>query len=93
MPDLLAPQPYKIVIKRFFPVLHFKRKIHGTHDQFFGMCASLNDKNCNCKPCKSFIAQCHLLILWKKTQGKICNSGKTQGILSRLECGHPGPGT
>ena len=37
MPDLLAPQPYKIVITRFFfPVLHLKllRKIHGTMTKF-----------------------------------------------------------
>ena len=46
MPNFLALQPQKIVITRFFPVLHFKllRKIHGTHDQFFGMHASINDK-------------------------------------------------
>ena len=25
----------------------------------------------------------------KKNRGKICNTGKTQGTLSRLECGHP----
>ena len=58
------------------------------------MCASINNKNCNYKPAKYFITQNHLLILWKKkTQGKNSshreNSGKTQGILSRLECGHP----
>ena len=41
------------------------------------MCASINNKNCNYKPAKSFITQNHLLILWK------------QGILSGLECGHP----
>ena len=69
---LLAPQPYKIVITRFFLMLHFKllRKIHGTNNQFFGMCASINDKNCNYKPYKSFIVQSHLLILWKKNTGK-----------------------
>ena len=82
MPDLLAPQPYKIVITRFFPMLHFKllRKIHGTNNQFFfGLCASINDKNCNYMPYKSFTLQNHLLISWKKTQGKIRNTGKTQG--------------
>ena len=72
MPDLLAPEPYKIVITRFFPMLHFKllRKRHGTNNQFFGMCASLNDKKCNYKPYKSFIVQNHLLILWEKNTGK-----------------------
>ena len=73
MPDLLALQPYKIVITRFFfPVLYFKllRKIYGTYDQIFGMCTSINNKNCNYKPGKSFITQNHLLVLWKKTQGK-----------------------
>ena len=34
------------------------------------MCASINDKNCNYKPYKSFIVQSHLLILWKKNTGK-----------------------
>ena len=53
------------------------------------MCASISNKNCNYKPAKSFITQNHLLILWKKHREKIHNAGKTQGILSRLECGHP----
>ena len=53
------------------------------------MCASINDKNCNYRPCKSFITQNHLLIYGKKHRGKIRNTGKTQGILSLLECGHP----
>ena len=35
------------------------------------MCASINNKNFNYKPAKSFITQNHLLILWKKTQGKL----------------------
>ena len=85
-------QPYKIVITRFFfPVLYFKllRKIYGTYDQIFGMCASINNKNHNYKLGKSFITQNHLLMLWKKHREKGCNTGKTQGILSRLECGHP----
>ena len=56
---------------------------------FFGMCTSINDTNCNYKPCKSFIVQNHLLIYGKKHREKIRNTGKTQGILSRLECGHP----
>ena len=76
-------QPYKIVITRFFfPVLYFKllRKIYGTNDQIFRVCASINNKNHNYKPGKSFITQNHLLILWKKTQGKGHNTGKTQGI-------------
>ena len=73
MPHLLAPQPYKIAITRFFPVL---RKIHGAHDQLFGMCASINDKNCNYKPCKSFITQNHLLILWKKHRETFVTQGK-----------------
>ena len=92
MPDLLGPQPYKIVITRFFfPVLHFKllRKIHGTMTNFLAYVFSINNKNCNYKPGKSFITQNHLLILWKKHREKIYNTGKTQGILSRLECGHP----
>ena len=62
-------QSYKIVITRFFfPVLYFKllRKIYGTYDQIFGMCASINNKNHNYKPEKSFSTQNHLLILWKK---------------------------
>ena len=63
--------------------------MHGTHDQFFGMCASINDKNCNYRPCKSIITQNHLLIYGKKHREKIHNTGKTQGILSQLECGHP----
>ena len=66
-------QSYKIVITRFFfPVLYFilLRKIYGTYDQIFGMCASINNKNNNNKPGKSFSTQTHLLILWKKTQGK-----------------------
>ena len=65
-------QSYKIVITRFFPVLYFKllRKIYGTYDQIFGMCAYINNKNHNYKPEKSFSTQNHLLILWKKTQGK-----------------------
>ena len=54
------------------------------------MCASINDKNCNYRPYKSFITQNHLLIYGKKHREKIRNTGKTQGILSRLECGHPG---
>ena len=89
-------QSYKIVITRFyFPVLYFKllRKIDGTYDQIFGVCASINNKNHNYKPGKSFSTQNHLLIFWKKSQGKRSyhreNSGKTQGILSWLECGHP----
>ena len=49
------------------------------------MCASINDKNCNYRPCKSFITQNHLLIYGKNTGKKIV----TQGILSGLECGHP----
>ena len=53
------------------------------------MCISINNKNCNYKPAKSFITQNHLLILWKKHREKIRNTGKTQGILSWLECGHP----
>ena len=53
------------------------------------MCASINDKNCNYRPYKSFITQNHLLIYGKKHREKIRNTGKTQGILSRLECGHP----
>ena len=43
-------QSYKIVITRFFfPVLYFKllRKIYGTYDQIFGMCASISNKNNN----------------------------------------------
>ena len=43
-------QSYKIVITRFFfPVLFFKllRKIYGTYDQIFGMCASIYNKNNN----------------------------------------------
>ena len=44
------------------------------------MCASINNKNCNYKPAKSFITQNHPLILWKKKhREKICNTGKTQG--------------
>ena len=84
-------QSYKIVITRFFfPVLYFKllRKIYGTYDQIFDMCASISNKNNNYKPGKSFSTQNHLLILWKKHREK-GNIGKTQGILSRLECGHP----
>ena len=70
MPDLLAPQPYKIVITIFFfPVFYFKEKYMKPMTNF-GMCASINNKNCNYKPAKSFIVQNHLLILWKKTQGK-----------------------
>ena len=53
------------------------------------MCAFINDKNCNYRPCKSFITQNHLLIYGKKHREKIHNTGKTQGILSWLECGHP----
>ena len=34
------------------------------------MCASISNKNFNCKPAKSFITQNHLLILWKKNTGK-----------------------
>ena len=34
------------------------------------MCASINNKNFDYKPAKSFITKNHLLILWKKTQGK-----------------------
>ena len=94
MPDLLVLQPYKIVITRFFfPVLYYKllRNIYGTYDKIFGMCASINNKNCSCKPGIFFITQNHLLILWgKKHREKVHNTGKTQGILSRLECGHPG---
>ena len=55
----------------------------------FGMCTSINDKNCNYKPCKSFIVQNHLSIYGKKHKEKIYNTGKTQGILSWLERGHP----
>ena len=29
----------------------------------------------------------------KKHREKILNTGKTQGILSWLKCGHPGPGS
>ena len=82
-------QPYKIVITRyFFPVLYFQilRKVYGIYDQIFGTCASINNKNHNYKPGKSFITQNYLLILWEKNTGK---KVKTQGILSRLECGHP----
>ena len=43
------------------------------------MCASINDKNCNYRPCKSFITQNHLLIYGKKHREKIRNTGKTQG--------------
>ena len=93
MPDLLALWPYKIVFTRFFfHVLYFKilRNNYGTYDQIFGMYASINNKNCNYKPGKSFITRNHLLFFWKKKhREKFCNSGKTQGILSRLECGHP----
>ena len=66
-------QSYKIVITRFFfPVLYFKllKKMYRTYDQIFGMCASINNKKHNNKPGKSFSTQNHLLILWKKTQGK-----------------------
>ena len=78
MPALLAPQPYQIVIARFYPMLHFKlfKKMHLTHDQFFGMCASINDKNCNFRPCKSFITQNHLLIYGKNTGKKFVAQGK-----------------
>ena len=75
-------QSYKIVITRFFfPVLYFKllRKIDGTYDQIFGMCAFINNKNHNYKPGKSFSTQNHLLILWKKTQGKRLYHRETQG--------------
>ena len=50
------------------------------------MCTSINNKNCNYKPAKSFITQNHLIILWKKNTGK---KFVTQGILSRHECGYP----
>ena len=73
-------------------MLYFKllRKIYGTYDQIFGVCASINNKNHNYKPGKSLITQNYLLILWKKKhREKGRNTGKTQGILSRLECGHP----
>ena len=82
MPDLLALQPYKIVITRFFfPVLYFKllRNIYWTYDKIFGMCASINNKNCSCKPGKSFITQNHLLILWgKNTREKFVTQGKVR---------------
>ena len=83
MPDLLALQPYKIVITRFFfLVLYFKllRNIYGTYDKILGMCAFINNKNCSYKPGKSFTTQNHLLILWgKKHREKVRNTGKTQG--------------
>ena len=42
------------------------------------MFASINNKNCNCKPGKSFITQNHLLFFWKKNhREKVCNTGKT----------------
>ena len=73
-------QPYKIVITRyFFPVLYFKilRKVYGIYDQIFGTCASINNKNHNYKPGKSFITQNYLLILWKKNTGKkVITQGK-----------------
>ena len=74
-------QSYKIVITRFFfPLLYFKllRKIYGTCVQIFGMCASINNKNHNYKPEKSFSTQNHL---WygKKHSEKGHNTGKTQG--------------
>ena len=53
------------------------------------MCASTSNKNHNYKPGKSFSTQNHLLIYGKKHREKSRNTGKTQGILSRLECGHP----
>ena len=54
--------------------------MYGTYDQIFGMCASINNKNHNYKPGKSFITENHLLILWKKKhREKGCNTGKTQG--------------
>ena len=70
--------------------------MHGPHDQLLDMCASINDKSCNYRPCKSFITQNHLLSYGKKHMENFKNSyhrenlGKTQGILSRLEYGHPG---
>ena len=75
-------QSYKIVITRFFfPVLYFKllRKIYGTYDQIFGMCASTSNKNHNYKPGQSFSTQNHLLIYGKKHREKSRNTGKTQG--------------
>ena len=36
----------------------------------FGMCASINNKNCNYKPAKSFITQNHLLSFLEKNTGK-----------------------
>ena len=54
------------------------------------MYASINNKNCIYKPGKSFITQNHLLFFGKKKhREKVHNTGTTQGILSRLECGHP----
>ena len=89
-------QSYKIVITRFFfPVLYFKllRKIDGTYDQIFGMCAFINNKNHNYKPGKSFKYSKPSINFMEKNTGKKVvsqgNSGKTQGILSWLECGHP----
>ena len=40
------------------------------------MCASINDKNCNYRPCKSFITQNHLLIYGKKHGKKFVTRGK-----------------
>ena len=79
MPDLLAPQPHKIVTTRFyFSLLYFKllKKIPGTFYQFFSICASINNKNCNYKPGKSYIYQNHLLFLWKKPGKKFVRQGK-----------------
>ena len=95
MPALLAPQPYQIVIARFRTMLHFEllRKYMEPMTNFFGMCASINDKNCNYRPCKSFITQNNLLNYIKKHREKNSqhreNSRKIRGIWSRLECGHP----
>ena len=73
-------ESYKIVITRFFfPVLYFEllRKIYGTYDQIFGTCASINNKNRNYKPGKSFSTQNHLLILSKKNTGEnVITQGK-----------------
>ena len=85
-------QPYKIVITRFFfPVLYFKllRKIYGTYDQIFSMCASINNKNHNYKPENLLLLKTIYSFYGKKHREKGCNTGKTQGILSWLECGHP----
>ena len=72
MPDLLASQPCIIVITRFFSVLHFKllRKIHGTHDKLFGMCASIDDKICNYKALQILYNAKSSVNVMEKIQGK-----------------------